>query len=323
MSASLGKSLNLKAKKESSQMTDDYARFEGYIAANNDKYWNQSYYYNAFDPKTGTALLIRVGLLENQQESNSWFIVFQNGRPIFARTNINLPYTKTRPMEGMELAGMRITAEVPLKKTRITFKSPNFSAELVWDELHPLADCIAMSNDNKGSFATDIAHIHLEGTSTVTGYIEHYGQRSEVNAKGFRDIAAGPRNWDALKHYRLGWPIFENGMALSAIRGMTTGGQSAYMKMFHDGTQWRRIQSLDEELDFVADGFAVSGARFNFVDDQDRKFHITAKPLFGWLFPVDTFLVREQLAEFRLNDTVVGHGMVETGYRLPFNGVDR
>lgn len=29
---------------------DDYARFEGYIAPAGDRNWNQSYYYNAYDP---------------------------------------------------------------------------------------------------------------------------------------------------------------------------------------------------------------------------------------------------------------------------------
>ena len=45
---------------------------------------------------------------------------------------------------------------------------------------------------------------------------------------------------------------------------------------------------------------------------------MTGKPLFRWLYPLDTFVLCEQLVEFRLEDGTVGHGLYETGYRLPW-----
>jgi hypothetical protein len=298
-------------------MNSHYAEFEAYVPGKDDPRWSQSYYYNAYDPASGCGALIRVGLLENKPEANSWLIVFQNGLPIFARTNLNLPYTPQRPAQGLEIAGMRIHAEVPLKKTRIGFCSPDFSMDLLWDELHPLEDCIAMSQDKDGAFAREMAHIHLEGTSTVSGKLIHRGKQIAFKGKGFRDIAAGPRNWDALEHYRLAWPVFDNGMAFAGIHGISTGGQSAYMRMFHDGTQWRRVKQIDDKMNFAADGLSVTSAHWSFVDELDRKFELSAKPIFHWLFPLDTFVLCEQIMEFRLGDGTLGYGLYETGYRLP------
>lgn len=299
-------------------MSVDYAKYEGLLPADDEPRWNQSWYYQAYDPATRIGAFVRIGLLENQRESNSWLIVFRDGRPIFTRTNLNLPYTKDRPAGGIEIAGMRIHAEVPLVKTRISFASTDFALDLVWDELAPLEDCIAMTRDQEGSLARDIAQVHLEGTSTVTGHLVHRGIRAEVNGTGFRDIAAGVRNWDGLEHYRLAWPIFENGLAFAGIHGIATTGESAWMRMMYDGRRWRRIKSVDDRMQFDAEGFAVTGAQWTFVDENDRRWEIEGRPLFQWLFPFDTFVLREQLMEFRLGDGTLGYGLYETGYRLPW-----
>lgn len=299
-------------------MNMDYARFEGYVPGNDEPRWNQSYYYQLYDPATRIGAFIRIGLLENQDESNSWLIVFQDGRPLFTRTNLNLPENIHRPLQGIEIAGMSIHAEIPLKRTRISFDSEDFSMELVWNELAPMVDCIAMTHDEQGSFAREVAQVHLEGTCTVTGRITHRGREQSVNGKGFRDIAAGVRNWDALKHYRLAWPVFDNGMAFAGIHGYSTGDQSAYMRMMFDGQQWRRVKAIEDEMSFDAEGFAVTQARWTFIDEADRRHQMTARPLFNWLFPFDTFVLREQLMEYRLADGTLGYGLYETGYRLPW-----
>ncbi|WP_420467691.1 DUF7064 domain-containing protein [Panacagrimonas sp.] len=296
----------------------DHVKYEGLIDGKGVERWNQSYYYQAYDPATRTGAFIRIGLLETDSEANTWLIVFRDGRPIFTRTNQNLAYTLERPAQGMKIAGMRVHAEVPLVKTRISIETRDFSMDLCWDQLTPMVDCIAMTQDKEGSFAREIAQVHLEGTSTVSGHIVHRGTRQSFSGKGFRDIAAGVRNWDGLQHYRLAWPIFDNGMAFAGIHGISTGGQSAYMRMLHDGKQWCRVPHVEAQLDFDTEGFAATSSRWIFVDDQDRRFEITAKPLFNWLFPLDTFVLREQLMECRLADGTLGYGMFETGYRLPW-----
>mgnify|MGYP003530297050 CR=1 FL=1 len=40
-----------------------------------------------------------------------------------------------------------------------------------------------------------------------------------IDGKGFRDLSVGPRNWDFMRHYRLAWPIFDNGLAIVAVHG--------------------------------------------------------------------------------------------------------
>lgn len=304
-------------------MNAEYERFEGYLPGSNNARWGQSYYYNFYDPTTRVGALVRIGLQENLNEANTWFIVFKDGMPLFTRTNMNLPYTNDRPATGMSIGGMRVEAQVLLKKTRITLSCTDFSADFVWDELAPMEDCIAMSHDKEGSFARELANVHLEGTCRVSGHLVHRGERIDVNGSGFRDISAGPRNWDAVKHYRLAWPVFDNGTAFAGVHGFSTGGQSAYMRMFHDGETWRGVTHIADRQTWAADGISVDAIDWRFTDDRGREFAFTGKPLFRWTFPLDTFVLTEQMMEFRMADGTVGYGLYETGYRLPWTGIDR
>src|SRR3546814_11350262 len=68
-------------------------------------------------------------------------------------------------------------------------------------------------------FAKEMSHYHPEGTCRVTGSITlRDGERIPIDAKGFRDLSVGPRNWDYMRHYRLAWHIFDNGISRSDER---------------------------------------------------------------------------------------------------------
>jgi len=81
-----------------------------------------------------------------------------------------------------------------------------------------------LTQDTEGTFAREIAAIHLEGPCSVKGCVTVRRDRIAVYGNGFRDNAAGVRNWDLLRHYRLAWPVFDNGMALAGIHGISTSG---------------------------------------------------------------------------------------------------
>ena len=42
---------------------------EGYCPANDHPDWNQSFYFNFYDPERRTGAFIRVGILENREEA--------------------------------------------------------------------------------------------------------------------------------------------------------------------------------------------------------------------------------------------------------------
>jgi hypothetical protein len=300
---------------------NSYEKYEGLIPSDGDYNWGQSYYYQLYDQNTRVAALIRVGFHENHREANHWFVFFKDGLPIFNRVNMNLPYSVDRPANGVKIAGIYIHAVEPLKKTRILFTGKDFAVDLCWNELHPLQDGIAIEQSST-RFSGQMAHIHLEGTSTVSGHIVHRDEHIEIGGVGFRDIAAGPRNWDCLRHYRLAWPVFTDRTAFAGVRAVSTSGQTSYIRMYHDGNKWLGVKKIDERQTYAEDTFSIAEAHWKFMDENDNTYEFRCKPLLRYFFPLDTFVLCEQIMEYRMTDGRLGYGLYETGYRLPWKGVD-
>lgn len=294
---------------------------EGYCPANDHPRWNQSFFFNLYDPRTRVGCFIRIGVLENLQQTNNWFIFFRDGKPLYTRHNMNLPYTNARMDKGMEVAGVRITAIQPMRTARVEFSETDFSVDLLWESTHDMEDCIAMSKDQDGSFAREIANVHMEGPCRVRGVIMlRGGERIDINGNGFRDLSYGPRNWDILRHYRLAWPVFDNGPAVVAVHGISTTGQNTYMKMMHDGAEWLAITKIVDHNEYADDEMTLRSMHWKIWDSRDRLWEFTAKPIFRWFFPFDTFVLAEHMMEYRLQEGTVGYGMAECGYRFPWAG---
>jgi len=294
---------------------------EGYWPANEQLKWNQSFYFNFYDPKFKIGGFIRVGILENINEVNTWCVFFMDGKPLFTRSNMNLPYISGRMDTGMDLAGMRITSIEPMQKARVEVSAIDFSADFYIEQSCPMEDSIAMSAADGAAFSKDIAHLHMEGPSHVTGTVNIRDIGCvEIDCTGFRDVAVGVRNWDGLRHYRMAWPVFSNAITVNAIHGITMTGADTYMRMLHDGRQWLPIKAVEEKLEFAEDDMTVKSAKWKVWDVNDKVVEFTGVPLFSWFFPMDTFVVLEQMMEFRLSDGTIGYGLAECGYRFPWGG---
>jgi len=295
---------------------------EGYCKANDSPWWNQSFYFSFYDPATKIGAFIRIGIHENLKETNNWFIFFKEDMPLYSRLNMNLPYTDQRLATGIEVSGIRMTSLSTLEKARITYDERDFGIDLVWDAMHPMSDSIMMSAEAGGTFASNIAHVHMEGPCRITGTIRlRDGTEVAINGTGYRDVSVGQRNWDALLHYTLAWPIFEDGITLASIRGISTGGKNSYMKHFNDGSRWLRVKSVTDNNSYESDQLTLKSMAWTFTDELDREWSFTARRLFRWFFPFDTFVVAEHMMEYRRHDGVIGYGMGECGFRFPWKGI--
>ncbi|MDX9789099.1 MAG: hypothetical protein RBT11_20155 [Desulfobacterales bacterium] len=296
-------------------MDQSNQNYEGYCHGD-DPNWSQSFYFNVYDPKRKVGGFLRIGVLENLGEMNNWLVFFMDGKPLYTRLNMNLPCTSSRLDDGIEVAGIRVLSLELLKKTRIEFSDRHFTLNLLYEGIQPMVDCISMSSDEEGSFAREIAHVHMEGTFRVTGSITlRGGKRIEIDGHGFRDVSVGPRNWDSLLYYTTSWPIFSNGLAFAGVHGISTTGQSAYMKMFYDGKEWVRVKRFEDRNELSEDGITIKSLHWRFWDANDRMWEYTGKPLFVWPCPLDTFVANEHMMEYRLSDGTVGYGLAEASFR--------
>lgn len=295
---------------------------EGYCPANDHPDWNQSFYFNFYDPAQKTGGFIRVGILENRNEANLWFVFFRDGRPLFTRLNMNLPYTPDRLAGGVTLAGVTLKALEPLKSASVTFDEASFKVDLAWDAILPMTDSIELSAGGADDgFAKEISHYHPEGTCRVSGTITlRDGEEIAIDGKGFRDLSFGPRNWDYMRHYRLAWPIFDNGLSIVAVHGFTTEGSDAWMRMVGKDGKWIGVTDIEDRNVFEVDEMTIQSMHWKVTDADGDMHEFIGKPLFRWFFPFDTFVVAEHMMEYTLADGTKGYGLGECGYRFPWAG---
>ncbi len=302
-------------------MNSDTRNPEGYLPANDQQKWNQSYYFNFYDPKSKIGALLRIGILENLKEVNAWTVFFMDGTPIFTRVNMNLPYTADRIDKGMDVAGMRVTSIETLRKCRVQVSCLEFSADLIFEQTCPMSDAVAMSAGVSKTFSENLAAAHLEGPSHVTGTVTVREKGViKIDCTGFRDVAYGNRNWDGLIHYRLCWPVFSNGITVAVIRAISKTGESSYIRHVYDGKQWLGVKKMEDKLEFNEDRMVVKSLKYKVWDVNDRLYEFTGVPIFSYNFPMDTFCVLEHEVEFRMSDGAIGYGLVECGYRGPWAG---
>jgi hypothetical protein len=300
----------------------DHAPLERRLAADGRRQWNQSYYFNAYDPESRIGCIIRAGFMEGLGKANSWTVFFIDGKLMFHRFNADLPCPDERLADGVRLGDMELLSLDPLKAARIALDTGDFAFDLTWRELHPLVDAVSLDRSDTASFIDTFAHAHLEGTSRVSGSVTlPGGERRAFSGTGARDIAAGIRDWGRMEHYRVAWPIFEDGTSIVAVHGFS-GGHSSFMSMANFGDGWKRIADNTEDYDFADDGMTVKETRWSVTSADGQNIAFTGTPLFRCFLPADSYVLAEHIARFVRDDGVIGYGLVECGFKLPWNRIE-
>ena len=120
-------------------------------------------------------------------------------------------------------------------------------------------------------------------------------------------------------HYRLAWPIFDNGISCVAVHGITTHGDS-YQKILHDGERWLTLEKVEETITYEDDDIGFKHVHWKVWDESGKLYEFTGVPLFRWQFPYDSFMFVEQMMEYTMADGTKGYGMGEGGFSFPWQG---
>ena len=134
-------------------MRVSYPGAEGrHASKDNNPKWNESYFFEFYDPKSTVGGVIRVGILENTNTTNLWFILFKDGKLVYNRFCAAAPYTSDRMDEGIDVANVRLTSIEHLTKAVVEYTAEHFSMNLTFDALAPMVDTIEIV---KGTYAKE------------------------------------------------------------------------------------------------------------------------------------------------------------------------
>ncbi|XP_067905233.1 rifampicin phosphotransferase-like isoform X2 [Heterodontus francisci] len=220
--------------------------------------------------------------------------------------------------------------EGELLHVKFTFIWTAFSTVFDFDtDIHPsaIAQGIAKEKWSK-TFIENLKkynqqQTHYEQWGQYVGEIEIEGyERNELLLRGVRDHSYGIRNWAHMHRYVLIFAHFENGLSVNlialSITATTTNMNVGYV-MFPNGSK-AGIDWSDASLaDIADDGVIADLYRVSFTADG-QLFHLqvsidkNASPvMYGGLAWESR--IHECVANYRLNLTVRGWGIIEFHYR--------
>lgn len=287
-------------------------RDEGRHPAGPGELWNESYYFNFYDRRTQLGGFARIGTQANRQRSSLIFLLFKQGRPVFNRFLLDLPYTEEGMDQGITVAGLTYRVLEPLKSMEIRFEAGDTRLDLTWEALHPVAEIGA--GDEK--MPEQMASGHYEQAGEVAGTVTLRQGKSDFQGYGFRDHSWGIRDWEAMKHYDLAWPIFGKDLLLNCMQITLLNGHTFPMGFVFDGNENLKISRQEMEVQLDEDDLTQKKVMIRITDEKGRDWEVTGKRIAKFALPFDGFLINETMFEYRLPQGQVGYGLCERGVRL-------
>ncbi len=303
--------------------------------------FNESAYYNFFDPARRAGGFVRLGNRPNEgyAEMTTCFYL-PDGRVafIFKRPSIS-------SNEGHDAGGLRFEVVRPFVEHRLTYRgrccllvnplemadpktafttnplvpveldvrylglSPGYGGEL---RRRDGERWVSVRSEKAGQ---EFAKGHLEQHGKAVGTLTVDGERFELDAPGLRDRSWGPRYWQAPKYYR--WLTMSFGEDLGAVPVVTVnrdGGEIHAGYVFRKGRANERIVRTEIETDFSGEQRLHDRIRVRATTEHGETVEITGKVLS--MIPLrnrrdgKVTRIAEGMTEWRWGDRV-GYGLAE------------
>ncbi len=302
--------------------------------------YNESMYFNVFDPARMTGGWFRIGNRPNEGYAEvSVCIYLPDGQVGFAFAR-----PKISGNAAMEAGGLKVEVIEPFKRLKVSFEghvlllarpfemadprkayrenpSVPCSVELTYEGVSPMyggevvkADGTPLPIDPEKSFSK----AHYEQHCAASGVITVDGQRHEISGFGLRDKSWGPRYWQAIDWYRWCPMNFgrDFGMMLSVI-GNGEGGVRQGGMVFRDGA-YDLITECVIDSDWDENGYQTA-LRSRIRTESGKSYEVSGRVLS--LIPLRNrrtaadgaelqTRITEGMTEYRCGD-LVGYGLSE------------
>lgn len=302
--------------------------------------YNESMYFNVFDPASRIGGWFRIGNRPNQSYAEMSVCLYLPGGRVafmFGRPRI----TGNRDMQA---GGLRFDVIEPFRRLKVSYdgdalllsnplemadpksafrNNPRLPCriELDYTGLSPMyggevvnADGSPREIDPEKSFA----RAHYEQHCEARGFFEIGPERHEISGYGLRDKSWGPRHWQAIEWYR--WCPMNFGPdfgMMFTVAGDGAGGVSQSGMVFRDGI-YDPVVRCELESDWDANEYQTA-LRAVVTTEGGRTYNVTGKvmsliPLRNTRTAPDGAVlstrITEAMTEYRCGDRT-GYGMSE------------
>ena len=303
------------------KLEDDYTHELG-----PEENFNESVYFNFFDPKQNRGGFVRMGNRANEGYAELTAIVWNpDGSALFTYAKPDISHN-----DGWDAGGLKVEVIKPCELVRTTFDGRVLS----------LADPTDMRDPGKAFKENPREHLRIDLEHTAVGPMYgHVGEEGdgnnfarshseqhmrvsgtltlgdaeplEFNGWGLRDHSWGPRYWQATPSYR--WITGNFGDDLGMV--VTTNGEGQGGGVFHEGEELVRIKSASVTTEYQ-DGTNYHRALRAELDLEDGRKRTLEGRVMGYIplrnrrAGANTH-VGEGMTEYTLDGERTGYGLSE------------
>jgi hypothetical protein len=295
--------------------------------------FNESMYFNFFDPKRSIGGFVRLGNRANEGRAEMTTCLYlENGRVLF-----DFKRAPIDDNDAFDAGGMKFEVIEPTQTLRTTYRgkvidladpkamadpgkafadSPRreISLDLIHEATGPMYGKTQDKSEEKLEAENQFAKAHYEQHMAVKGTIELDDETIEIDGFGLRDHSWGPRHWQAIESYE--WLTMNFGPDLGAMVSIVrrdADNQKQGGVVVKDG-ELRLITEIEIEPVFEENGLYHKSldVRVKTHDGEILEIHGEVKGFIPLRNRRDGMVthIGEGMTEWRLGDRI-GYGLSE------------
>jgi hypothetical protein len=234
--------------------------------------FNESMYFNFFDPGKRLGGFLRIGNRPNEGHAETTVCLYEPGGPVL----FNFKRDPIDGNQGFEAGGTRFEVDEPFEALRIAYQgkacrladplqmasprqafedNPFVPVDVALDisGVGPMFGGERSKPPREGSHELEFAKGHYEQHHRAVGRIEIDGERFAFDGFGLRDHSWGPRSWQAPLYYRWLTANFGADLGFCATFIVNRDGSEIRGGFVHRGSERILIKGVEIDTDFVGE----------------------------------------------------------------------
>jgi hypothetical protein len=224
-----------------------------------DGAWSESYYFNAYDPPSGTGFYTRIGVRPNEGTIDVGLSLWLPDR---SRTGYRFVRPQTEMIDQkLDVGDVVYEMLEQGRRWRLTSNAEAVKMDVTFDALTEMVGTDGQDRTGEGASVEtrkSVGKGHLEQAGRWTGWLEANGTHyAWTDARGNRDKSWGPRRWGGPLMWRwfsinFGGESFGEGVHFGGIRIGTDAGDLHRGWVWKDGEshsieQWKVTSELEDD----------------------------------------------------------------------------
>jgi hypothetical protein len=295
--------------------------------------FNESMYFNFFDPKQSIGGFVRLGNRANEGRAEMTTTIYlRDGRVLFSFQRAPIEHN-----DAFDAGGMKFEVIEPTQTLRTTYEGKVLDLaeprsmsdpgkafksapkkmvrlDLVHEAAGPMYGHSKSSSEESLEAENQFAKAHYEQHMAVKGTLDIEGERIEIDGFGLRDHSWGPRHWQAIESYE--WLTMNFGPdfgAMVSIVRRDADNQRRGGVIVRNG-EVDLIVDAEIEADYEENGLYHTGLTATVKTAKGEELEITGKvrgfiPLRNRRDDMVTH-IGEGMTEWRCGDAI-GYGLSE------------